>query len=76
MDLGAYIVPSRRKGKGKKGTDANQVDEALNLDNDQSTGDYEATTDAASAIVVCPVCGSFEGDEIAVAHHVAEHFGS
>jgi hypothetical protein len=23
---------------------------------------------------VCPVCGEFEGDEIAVSHHVATHF--
>ncbi|KAH8590724.1 hypothetical protein B0O99DRAFT_598757 [Bisporella sp. PMI_857] len=23
---------------------------------------------------VCPVCGEFEGDEIAVSHHVAQHF--
>ncbi|KAH7082356.1 hypothetical protein FB567DRAFT_104947 [Paraphoma chrysanthemicola] len=26
-------------------------------------------------IVRCPVCGEFEGDERAVAHHVEEHFG-
>lgn len=26
------------------------------------------------ATQVCPVCGEFEGDEIAVSHHVAEHF--
>lgn len=25
-------------------------------------------------IVKCPVCGDFEGDEAAVAHHVAGHF--
>jgi hypothetical protein len=25
--------------------------------------------------VVCPVCGEFEGDERAVAHHVEGHFG-
>ena len=23
---------------------------------------------------VCPVCGEFEGDEVAVAHHVEQHF--
>ena len=27
-----------------------------------------------SATQVCPVCGEFEGDEMAVSHHVAEHF--
>jgi hypothetical protein len=26
-------------------------------------------------VVVCPVCGEFEGDEKAVAHHVEGHFG-
>ncbi|KAI3332399.1 hypothetical protein HD806DRAFT_193749 [Xylariaceae sp. AK1471] len=76
MDLGAYIVPSRRKGKGKKGANTSQVDEAGNLNNGQNTNDYEVTTDATSAILTCPVCGAFEGDETAVAHHVAEHFGS
>lgn len=24
----------------------------------------------------CPVCGNFEGDERAVAHHVESHFGA
>ena len=32
------------------------------------------TVDFASATATCPVCGSFEGDEAAVAHHVEEHF--
>ncbi|KAE8375038.1 hypothetical protein BDV26DRAFT_268683 [Aspergillus bertholletiae] len=27
-----------------------------------------------ASVVTCPVCGDFEGDEIAVAHHVAAHF--
>lgn len=27
-----------------------------------------------SEIVKCPVCGKFEGDELAVAHHVETHF--
>ena len=26
-------------------------------------------------VATCPVCGEFEGDEAAVAHHVEEHFG-
>ncbi|OCK96062.1 uncharacterized protein K441DRAFT_554007 [Cenococcum geophilum 1.58] len=32
------------------------------------------TVDFASATATCPVCGNFEGDEAAVAHHVEEHF--
>jgi uncharacterized repeat protein (TIGR03833 family) len=31
------------------------------------------TTEGSTA-QVCPVCGQFEGDEIAVSHHVASHF--
>ncbi|KAF2503226.1 hypothetical protein BU16DRAFT_33424 [Lophium mytilinum] len=27
-----------------------------------------------SVTATCPVCGEFEGDEVAVAHHVEEHF--
>jgi hypothetical protein len=26
-------------------------------------------------VATCPVCGEFEGDETAVAHHVESHFG-
>lgn len=26
-------------------------------------------------VATCPVCGEFEGDEAAIAHHVEEHFG-
>ncbi|KAF2850120.1 hypothetical protein T440DRAFT_397806 [Plenodomus tracheiphilus IPT5] len=29
-----------------------------------------------TTMATCPVCGEFEGDEAAVAHHVEEHFGS
>lgn len=33
----------------------------------------EATAQAP-VVAKCPVCGDFEGDETAVAHHVEEHF--
>ncbi|KAE9964854.1 hypothetical protein BLS_008010 [Venturia inaequalis] len=32
------------------------------------------TTDANPPLAVCPVCGLFEGDEAAVAHHANSHF--
>ncbi|KAI0189736.1 hypothetical protein EV127DRAFT_340655 [Xylaria flabelliformis] len=77
IDLGAYIVPSRRKGRAKKGRNANS-DEA---DNSETVGPnnnncYDMTADVPPAIATCPVCGEFEGDEAAVTHHVAEHFES
>jgi hypothetical protein len=30
---------------------------------------------AGEEVATCPVCGEFEGDESAVAHHVESHFG-
>ncbi|KAI0432773.1 hypothetical protein F5Y09DRAFT_127207 [Xylaria sp. FL1042] len=74
MDLGAYIVPSKRKGRSKKRNNIHQVDETDNYG--EGSNDHSNTADVTSAIATCPVCGAFEGDETAVAHHVAEHFGS
>ncbi|KAI0011234.1 hypothetical protein F4779DRAFT_234329 [Xylariaceae sp. FL0662B] len=76
IDLAAYIVPSKRKGKGK-GKKAPSV----NPSNDSATGDAashisksDVAAEAPSTTATCPVCGVFEGDEAAVSHHVAEHF--
>ncbi|KAI1470514.1 uncharacterized protein F4812DRAFT_268449 [Daldinia caldariorum] len=70
-DLSAYIVPSRRKGKNKNGPKqtADHPDGSL-----RSNTVANAIPDVTSATATCPVCGEFEGDETAVAHHVAEHF--
>ncbi|KAI8628181.1 hypothetical protein F5Y19DRAFT_144451 [Xylariaceae sp. FL1651] len=75
MDLGAYIVPSRRKRKGRKGADANQPDEAAGLENGSKSNNNEVEPNIATAVTTCPVCEAFEGDETAIAHHIAEHFG-
>ncbi|KAI1434493.1 hypothetical protein GGR50DRAFT_405279 [Xylaria sp. CBS 124048] len=69
MDLSVYIVPSKqRKAKAKRDTNISQEVETC------SPGVSQAMGDLISAIATCPVCGNFEGDETAVAHHVAEHF--
>ncbi|KAI0458613.1 hypothetical protein F5B21DRAFT_500119 [Xylaria acuta] len=76
IDLGAYIVPSRRKGKANKRSNT-EPDTAGNSENaSPNNSDYKATADVTSGIATCPVCGTFEGDEVAVAHHVAGHFES
>ncbi|KAI1749984.1 hypothetical protein F4782DRAFT_510909 [Xylaria castorea] len=77
IDLGAYIVPPRRKGRTKKGRIANS-DEADNSEtiSPNNNDNYKAMAAVTSTIATCPVCGAFEGDEAAVAHHVAEHFES
>ena len=74
VDLAAYIVPSKRKGKGKKGQKANQPDDATASNDNQVDNSFGAAAEPASASAKCPVCNDFEGDEAAVAHHVAEHF--
>ncbi|KAI1367638.1 hypothetical protein F5Y08DRAFT_50183 [Xylaria arbuscula] len=74
IDLGAYIVPSRRRGGNKKGVDASHVGEASRIGNSSNSNSHEP--DVTTAVATCPVCGAFEGDETAVAHHVAEHFRS
>ncbi|KAI0165935.1 hypothetical protein GGR57DRAFT_143395 [Xylariaceae sp. FL1272] len=68
-NLASYIVHPKRKGKDRnryrQGEDATG-----------SSNGHIPATDIVSTTAACPVCGEFEGDETAVAHHVAEHFGS
>ncbi|KAL2829530.1 hypothetical protein BDW59DRAFT_36202 [Aspergillus cavernicola] len=37
-------------------------------------GGADGATTQTPSVVTCPVCGDFNGDEAAVAHHVASHF--
>lgn len=69
-DLSAYIVPARRKGKGRNG----QQDGSARSQNVSESNDSNSAADVTTATATCPVCGEFEGDETAVAHHVAKHF--
>ncbi|OTA56084.1 hypothetical protein K449DRAFT_438338 [Hypoxylon sp. EC38] len=69
-DLSAYIVPARRKGKGRNG----QQDGSGRRENVSGSNDSNSAVDVTTATATCPVCGEFEGDETAVAHHVANHF--
>ncbi|KAK6957330.1 hypothetical protein Daesc_000114 [Daldinia eschscholtzii] len=75
-DLSAYIVPSRRKGKNKNSSkQTDQPDGSTRGDQSLSSNMVaNSIMDVTSAMVTCPVCGAFEGDETAVAHHVSEHF--
>ncbi|KAI5236086.1 hypothetical protein E4T43_08815 [Aureobasidium subglaciale] len=61
IDLFAYVKPAKqKKGRGGKVQEPVQEEEQVVKD----------ATNTAS----CPVCGDFEGDETAVAHHVESHF--
>lgn len=78
-----YIVTKAPRGRKKasRATDANAEDETSTTANTTLAGDETAEHDTSteyasfnSALSVCPVCHAFEGDEDAVAHHVASHF--
>lgn len=75
IDLGAYIVPPKRKGKGKKKANA-AAQPAEPADDGHGLASNSASVAAVPALATatCPVCNAFEGDESAVAHHVTEHF--
>ena len=65
VGLDAYVKPakSRKRGNKARGTPADETPSAPTAEEAQS---QETST--------CPVCGAFEGDTVAVAHHVAGHF--
>ncbi|KAL4880820.1 hypothetical protein BJY04DRAFT_190871 [Aspergillus karnatakaensis] len=67
IGLDAYIKNPRRKGKSGNGRGNRQLSNA-------HEEVAEEPIPQASAVVTCPVCGDFEGDEAAVAHHVSSHF--
>jgi hypothetical protein len=72
LSLSDYVVTkAKRKGR-QKNQDAPDPDEMVqNVDED---GTEMVTANSTIATVNCPVCGEFEGDEVAVAHHVNTHF--
>ncbi|TPX06794.1 uncharacterized protein E0L32_002290 [Thyridium curvatum] len=61
VGLDAYVKQAKPRRKGKQTAG-------------QTFGDAAANDAAPAPTVTCPVCGAFEGDEAAVAHHVASHF--
>ncbi|ROV99040.1 hypothetical protein VMCG_06612 [Cytospora schulzeri] len=73
---------SRRGGRrgGRGGNGSRGFDDEPELPSQQIGLDAyheepaAAGSQAPAEIVTCPVCGAFEGDETAVAHHVAAHF--
>jgi uncharacterized repeat protein (TIGR03833 family) len=69
VGLDAYIKPGkqRRGRRGKAGGTSTSTEAGPAV--------AEAADDVnAGETTTCPVCGEFEGDEAAVAHHVATHF--
>lgn len=69
LSLADYVV-AKARGKGRQ----NKQD-AFDSEEDLEEGEITASlSNASTTTTKCPVCGEFEGDETAVAHHVNEHF--
>ncbi|KAK7927403.1 MFS multidrug transporter [Apiospora marii] len=76
IDLAAYIKAPKQKKKGRKGAknEPPATDDAATAASGGEGSNANPATDVVSATATCPVCSAFEGDEAAVAHHVATHF--
>ncbi|KAF7929736.1 hypothetical protein EAE99_004640 [Botrytis elliptica] len=74
------VVKGNRKGKKstaeeKKISERGTMEPEENCKNDEEVLEERSTGDVFKiAMSTCPVCGEFEGDEMAVAHHVNGHF--
>lgn len=65
MVLDMYVRPARGRQRGRKNKSGDGGED----------GSAPVDANPRDAAVKCPVCAEFEGDEAAVAHHVAGHFG-
>ncbi|PBP16061.1 hypothetical protein BUE80_DR013147 [Diplocarpon rosae] len=70
LSLEDYVVVKGNQRKQRKNAGATQ--RATSTSGTGTNGDQ--TSGIQSSTSVCPVCGQFEGDEVAVAHHVNSHF--
>ncbi|CAG7939929.1 unnamed protein product [Penicillium salamii] len=73
LGLDMYIRPAKGKKKGEKKGKKTQVGQSEEPERREDA--INAGPAQKSGSLKCPVCGDFEGDEAAVAHHVAAHFG-
>lgn len=83
MQSSTYPVASRSGGSARVEKETDEPSSTYSLDaflppghplRDGSTNASPSPSAGGTAIHSCPVCGDFEGDEIAVSHHVATHF--
>lgn len=67
LDLMAFVKPAKQKKRNQKATKQESPPPA-------PPTEVSEAVPASSLTTTCPVCGNFEGDEVAVAHHVGGHF--
>ncbi|KAM7198935.1 DUF2196 domain containing protein [Naviculisporaceae sp. PSN 640] len=76
LGLDAYIKPARnQRCGGARGGSARSISTTAGGGDSNANELDGLRQETAGELSVCPVCNDFEGDEAAVAHHVAGHFG-
>ncbi|KAH9213939.1 hypothetical protein DL95DRAFT_390063 [Leptodontidium sp. 2 PMI_412] len=73
LSLEDYIVTKGNK-KNRRGKNVQKIGPDPETADDGPASPSGNESALKSATSVCPVCGEFEGDEAAVAHHVNGHF--
>ncbi|PWY72665.1 hypothetical protein BO83DRAFT_445765 [Aspergillus eucalypticola CBS 122712] len=76
VGLDAYVTPGyggRQRGNKGRGR-GRAADGAVDDVDEVVVPGVEGVGSMDAGVIRCPVCDVFEGDEAAVAHHVAEHF--
>ncbi|OAA65887.1 hypothetical protein SPI_02674 [Niveomyces insectorum RCEF 264] len=72
IGLDAYIRPAKSKQRKRQ----ESARRGISTDAAVLGQEDEVVAPSAQPTTKCPVCGDFEGDELAVSHHVASHFDS
>jgi hypothetical protein len=85
IGLDAYVKPAHQRGQERR-ANGSTVDASASVSGEGDENDegvptlvdsHELALDTAatqSETTTCPVCGAFDGDAAAVAHHVSSHF--
>ncbi|KAH6722637.1 hypothetical protein BKA61DRAFT_453445, partial [Leptodontidium sp. MPI-SDFR-AT-0119] len=73
LSLEGYIVTKGNK-KNRRGKNVQKIGPDPETPDDGPASPSGNESALKSATSLCPVCGEFEGDEAAVAHHVNGHF--
>ncbi|KAH7407987.1 hypothetical protein BKA64DRAFT_436439 [Cadophora sp. MPI-SDFR-AT-0126] len=72
LSLEDYIVTKGNR-KNRRGKNSQKETDAV-VSNNDGAEDGQNESNPQSTTTLCPVCGDFEGDEVAVAHHINGHF--
>jgi hypothetical protein len=72
LSLSDYVVMKTTRKRRHRNQNVSDSNEDRLIPGEDGTA--RAASDSTITTARCPVCGEFEGDDIAVAHHVNTHF--